>query len=102
MSATPRVDPVTGLPIGADGKVDLSNGIPLRDDERTGKAFTALRAAIEVANVEEAARARAKQALDALQLAHIALPFLEVIPVAGPFIGPIEQAIEKLLAEIAG
>ncbi|SRR5258708_6640047 len=92
-------------PAAADASsVDLSNGIAITDDERRGyhAAIDGLVAAEAVSDLEQEQIRIAKQAVEDLYKARLALPLLAMIPTIGPFVGPVDAAIERLLGALSG
>lgn len=82
--------------------VDISNGIVLTDEERSGlhTAIDGLIASVEVSDLEQAEIAAAKKAIEALHMARPLLPILAKVPEIGPYAAPIEALLEKVFGAL--
>ena len=89
-------DPVTGLEIGPDGKIDLSSGIHLTADERAGLHvalgdlaidFIQLQAMLEELRTKAASESQsdAQQALETIRFALDVVAKLPVPPTVAPW-----------------
>lgn len=83
--------------------VDISNGIVLSDAERRGlhTAIDALVASKRASDLEQAQIAAAKQAVEDLHKARMALPLLALIPEIGPEVAALAGPLADLFAKLA-